>query len=434
MSATGTIKDEISGRTFAVEIGKNVCLNLNAFQSLGALDSLDNDLLRLASYVYAADLAIKRLEREKHMRSISLTVPVANAHAFGRNKEMLEEALTTLTCDNWSLDFTETENIAPASNQKWSSSGNSVLMFSGGLDSFAGAARLLQSEPKTTLVSHVTRNRPVKVAQTELATSIEREFPGKSKHLQIRVSLRNLPFFPFPSDDDREDTQRARSFLFTSLSSIAARLTRTERIVVMAENGQFAIHLPLTEARAGAFSTHTAHPKFLALMQQIVRVLFACKDITITNPFLYVTKGEVVGSIPNALRGDATKSVSCWRASRVPTKYSHCGECVPCICRRVAMEGNGIRTREYERDLLKENIGNLPPDDRGKRNLMDLCQFVSLFAGPNKVNSDLEISYRFPELFDPNIERTKAIAMYRRSSLETLNVFKNYPKLNTLLQ
>ncbi len=48
----------------------------------GAFDSPDSDLLRVAAYLYAADLAIKRHEREQHIRSIAVQVPVVNLHAF----------------------------------------------------------------------------------------------------------------------------------------------------------------------------------------------------------------------------------------------------------------------------------------------------------------------------------------------------------------
>jgi hypothetical protein len=36
------------------------------------------------------------------------------------------------------------------------------------------------------------------------------------------------------------------------------------QLIYIAENGQMAIHLPLTQARIGAFSTHTAHVQNLA--------------------------------------------------------------------------------------------------------------------------------------------------------------------------
>ena len=55
-----------------------------------------------------------------------------------------------------------------------------------------------------------------------------------------------------------ENSQRTRSFLFLVLGALAARRAGHIEIVYLAENGQMAIHLPLTQGRIGAFSTHTA--------------------------------------------------------------------------------------------------------------------------------------------------------------------------------
>jgi len=434
MSTAGQIHDQLSGSKLTLETGRNISLNLEPFAELGVLDSLDDDLVRLAAYVFAGDLAIKRHEREQHLRSITLRVPVVNIQAFERVRKLVEKALMTLSTDNWTIEFVPLLGRAPASNRSWPTKTTSTLLFSGGLDSFAGSLFLLKSEPVITLVSHVSHNRHVKSSQSKLA-KVVREFTGKDiKHLQISVFGRNHGGLTFPTDSDREDTQRTRSFLFTALAAIAARLEGSRRVLVMAENGQFAIHLPLSEARIGSFSTHTAHPKFLAQMQELLRQLFVCDDLEVTNPFVFHTKGEVVGFIPKELRRKIHDSTSCWRAARMATTHTHCGECVPCLCRRIALETHGIKLSEYQRDLLTENIGTLPPDDLGKRNLMDLCQFIMLFGGPHKITSEEQLCYEFPELFDPDLNAAKIIAMYRRFAVEALNIFQKYPKVKVLLK
>jgi hypothetical protein len=116
------------------------------------------------------------------------------------------------------------------------------------------------------------------------------------------------------------------------------------------------------------------------------------------------------------------------------TNHTHCGECVPCLCRRIALETHGIKLPEYQRDLLTENIGGLSPDDLGKRNLVDLCQFITLFGGPHKITSQPQLSYEFPELLDPHLDMVNVIAMYRRFAEEALNVLQAYPKVKVLLK
>jgi hypothetical protein len=100
----------------------------------------------------------------------------------------------------------------------------------------------------------------------------------------------------------------------------------------------------------------------------------------------------------------------------------------------VALDVNGIVLNEYERDLLKEKIGGLKSDDRGKRNLVDLCQFISFFSGPNSISVDQEVCFQFPELFDPNLDATKAISMYRRFAKEALTVFAKYRNVKALMK
>lgn len=64
------------------------------------------------------------------------------------------------------------------------------------------------------------------------------------------------------------------------------------QVVYIAENGQMAIHLPLTQARIGAFSTHTAHPEVLAKAEYFFSEALGL-TFHIRNPYVHQTKGEV---------------------------------------------------------------------------------------------------------------------------------------------
>lgn len=433
MSTEGTATNLLTGDELVLDAGRNIYIDVDAFAQLGALNSLDNDLLRIGAYVYAADLAIKRLEREKHLRSLLVRIPVSNIHAFRHVQAAVEQALTTVSGDNWQLQFKEIPHATPAAGLQWPPRESSTLLFSGGLDSFAGAIDALGRERAVTLISHITHNRPVEEAQTALAETVREFAPDGVTHIQARVHGRNSGGLTFPSDTEREDTQRTRSFLFLLLAAVCARLSRTRRIVLMAENGQFAIHLPLTEARIASFSTHTAHPKFLAEMQEILRAVLICPDIEVTNPFCYLTKGEVVDRIPVKLRPQIEKSASCWRVSRVGGERTHCGECVPCLCRRIALEKHDVKFAEYQTDLFRKDIGALPPANIGKQNLLDICQFISFFDGPNRLKSELEFCIRFPDLFKPHVNRSEAIKMYLRFAAEARAVLMKHKRVRAVL-
>ncbi|MBA4078774.1 MAG: hypothetical protein C0508_27345, partial [Cyanobacteria bacterium PR.023] len=213
-----------------------------------------------------------------------------------------------------------------------------------------------------------------------------------------------------------------RCFVFVVLAALAARRLGHNRIVHLAENGQMAIHLPLSKARIGAFSTHTAHPEFLELVQPILSDLLQ-RNVVIENPFLYKTKGEVVSILTPKHQHVLEKSISCWK--RVMNSKNHCGECIPCIIRRISLEHNNIFLDEYARDLFKVDVANLAADDNGKRNLLELLGFVMDFSS----KSEAELTSTYLELLNPSFDSSKALELYRRFSAETLAVISKYPFL-----
>jgi hypothetical protein len=216
--------------------------------------------------------------------------------------------------------------------------------------------------------------------------------------------------------------------MFLSIASLAARRTGHSKLVMIAENGQLAIHLPLSAARIGAFSTHTAHPQFVHLAGDYFSTLLDF-PLTISNPYLYKTKAEVVSKLARSHRTAIAKAVSCWRGARLGTKSNHCGECVPCLVRRIALEVNGVRLKEYERDLLSEDVAALGPDDEGKRNVVELAEFISAF----RTMAPIDLDMTFPGLFDPQIDRDAAVAMYQRFADEGMKVLSKYPGIAPLL-
>jgi hypothetical protein len=153
--------------------------------------------------------------------------------------------------------------------------------------------------------------------------------------------------------------------------------------------------------------------------------------IRIENPFLYCTKAEAVESVVRSHLGMVEGTVSCWKASRVSGSYHHCGACIPCFIRRIAVEVHGVNLPEYRRDLFTENVGALGADDEGKRNLIEIGEFVKLFE---QQTSQASLEETYPDLVNPHIDGSQAIAMYRRFAAEARAVFDRYPQISTLLR
>ncbi len=402
----------------------NFYSGINGFiRSYKDATSLEKDLFCLASSIFCADLSYKRCEREEFLRDINITIPVVNLHAFERVKDDILMALYLLSNDNWQINFIQKEGT-PEAKFKAQENVGSTLLFSGGLDSLSAAIEYLSKGKRMHLVSHITRNRVTRGVQETLYTTIQKMFGDNVTRDYFYVSGHTAKDFPFPRDKDREESQRTRSFLFLVLAGIITRRKGFKDILMIAENGQLAIHLPLTSARLSSFSTHTAHPEYIIIMEKILSKLLNF-NVKIFNPYLYKTKAQVVSKIVKFYPELVKKSVSCWRGSRITGK-NHCGECVPCLIRRISLESNKLAINEYERDILNEDILHLPEDDLGKRNLIDLLEFIHHFS--NCQNENYIIEY-YPEIVNESFVLKEAIKMYQRFSDEALKVFAKYPKV-----
>ena len=133
----------------------------------------------------------------------------------------------------------------------------------------------------------------------------------------------------------KEYTQRTRSFLYASLAFAVARAYGLERLRFY-ENGVVSLNLPISEQVIGARATRTTHPQvlngFAKLFGQIIGSQFA-----VENPFLWLTKGEVVDVIGDAGCADLIKhSASCTHTLDQTRLHTHCGRCSQCISRRFA--------------------------------------------------------------------------------------------------
>ncbi|MGA2729709.1 MAG: hypothetical protein ABSE96_18025 [Terracidiphilus sp.] len=150
-------------------------------------------------------------------------------------------------------------------------------------------------------------NRQTTTAQSTLYQMLSKK-GCKLTHHSFFVSARDKDSF----EHAIENSQRTRSFLFLTLAAITANRLGRREIVVIAENGQMAIHLPLSSARIAAFSTHTAHPDVLAEMQLYLRGAFGI-DFVIQNPY---------GRFVDYREGMGRRNVPCSSHSRARSSAS----------------------------------------------------------------------------------------------------------------
>lgn len=401
-------QDVISG---AVDFQKN----------FGAPTSLELDLLLIAASVFSVDRGTPRGEREDFARRLEISIPVVNTGRLQPLATAVEDVLRLLSNDYWRIDLRQQDGSTETFSDVKKQDGQ-VLLFSGGLDSFAAAIEF--GNAPLALVSHITRGRQTRNVQERLAGMLADS--GRSlPHYQLFVSSRDVPSF----DHDIEGSQRTRSFMFLILAALVARRLGRHDLLMIAENGQMAIHLPLSTARIGAFSTHTAHPDVLDSMQSIISTALA-GTYRISNPYVSLTKAEVVERVWTTLRDAVPVTSSCWRNARLPEGVTHCGECVPCMIRRVAIETHGDDPTPYARDSFAQNFSAMDADDEARRNIADLCEFSRKFENM----SDTDLIDEWPELYSSNINRATTITMYRRAAQQTRAVLSKYPGLAAALQ
>lgn len=314
------------------------------------------DFLRFAAAVYCADRLSER--PGTWTRAISLDFPVRGIDTWLSALDDLSAALAFLSGDEWRLSLratTEPGSSVAASNQ----SVDAVCLFSGGLDSFAGALDLLADGKTLCLVAHYEGGQAPK-AQEHLARRLAQRF-GQNRIVLRRLFLRPAPpaagqTRPLP--ETRESSTRSRSLLFLAAGLVVAAGYGGEVPLFIPENGFIGINVPLTEARSGSLSTRTTHPHFIDLLCTCISRLGMTN--TVVNPFRVMTKGEILANSNDreALAALARETVSCAHPEApryAQREQGNCGYCFPCLIRRAAMHHVGLDDpADYAFDALHE--------------------------------------------------------------------------------
>lgn len=416
---------EDGGADFVLDTTTNLVTGEADFSAtFGPVTSLERDLLRLASATLAADRATQRGPLESNSRRIEMFIPVVNIGRLQPVVADLQLLLRTLSRDSWRIVLRQVDGLLTQDAVLATPIG-STLLFSGGLDSLSGAVELTPREP-IHLFSHRTGNPRTDSAQRQLKAML-RNSGFAFGDTALRISSRSEPSAGFVHD--AEGTQRSRSFTFIVAAALVARRTGYFAQIYVAENGQLATHLPLTQGRIGSNSTHTADPSALAAADSILERVFGAR-IPMVNPFLAETKAEVVARVASQLPASLPIAISCWSASHLPAGANHCGVCVPCLIRRVAIESSLPDSTRYARDIFTEDFSLLGEDDLGRRNLSDFAEFIAMTG----TLSNQEYYDEWPELHnDPGVADA-VIAMYRRFSAEAHAILGSYPGMAPLVQ
>ena len=303
------------------------------------------DLLEIASYVFAADTATRRgtewtndSTTEAWERDFSFVIPVRDEAFWNsdQTKELLIELLNFLSNDKYQFKFTHLKTDRPIQDyfefgdeRDWAFSGaDRVLMFSGGLDSLAGAIETANNGEKLIFVSH----RPVSTLdhrQRQLVHEFRNKYSNPLVHIPVWINKAGRL--------SREHTQRTRSFLYSALGTLIAESTQSNGVRFF-ENGVVSLNLPVADEVQRARASRTTHPRSLSLFTELYGLVTG-REFVVDNPFIFKTKAEVVSTIVKRDGGSLIQhTCSCAHTGHFQSKTQwHCGTCSQCIDRRIAI-------------------------------------------------------------------------------------------------
>jgi 7-cyano-7-deazaguanine synthase in queuosine biosynthesis len=335
------------------------------------------DLLEVAAALYVADTSIGRGQTDVYgrdwQRSIHFILPVRRVRKWRKVASQLSELVTYLSGDaSITFDFRRHKQNEkgqryfefPASARGFQGA-DRIVLFSGGLDSFAGAVSVLSSGKVPLLISH--RSSPTRTQLQESLPERLRQKTGKRLPLIYAWITRK-------GAEAIDNTQRLRSFLYMSLAAIVANELKIEKIFYC-ENGMTTFNLPLSEQRVGSRSTRTTHPRVISLFSSFIEQLLRTK-LVFDNPFLLKTKTEVIARLVElGYESLIAQTLSCTRTFAVEKTKRHCGVCIQCLTRRFAVVAADVESHDpvddYVKDIFRDRLAK--GEERG--NAIDWLNF-----------------------------------------------------------
>ncbi len=323
------------------------------------------DLVRIARAVYVADRkALRRGGDDGWTRNLCLSVPLSEADPWSDRTVtgLLRDLLATLTGDRWDVVFRSGARAYPSQTRltdNWQAA--DVALLSGGLDSTSFAADLAMRMGADVLFV-MFYDPKMKQPQQHVLHEIHALSRRPIHRRQISQTV-------LGSGSPLEPSSRSRGLLYMA-AAVYAAAAHGARTVLVPENGQLAINLPLTASRAAACSTRSVHPHTLSLFNDLI--LRIGGEISVMNPLVGCTKGEVClrGRDAGLSAGVLYSTVSC---SHPPVKRRgrapyHCGYCYPCLVRRAGL----LRALHDDRTQYQYNPWNMTYKDARTEDLRAL--------------------------------------------------------------
>jgi 7-cyano-7-deazaguanine synthase in queuosine biosynthesis len=392
----------------------NITLRIEDVHSklFSSVPSRFHDLLEIATYVYSADQVIRRGADDVDTfgdgwrRDLHFVVPVRDPDFWSsaQVQDTLCSTLGFLSDDQYRFDFVKLDQEHPFQQylqfddtQQVYGKPEQVVMFSGGLDSLAGAIdEVVNQKRRVLLVTHKSTSKLNKRHRTLEQMLAEKAGDNVPHRISVRVHK--------AKELNHEYTQRSRSFLYVSIGATIARMLNLKSVRFY-ENGVISLNLPVCAQVVGGRATRTTHPRVMKGFQDLLS-LVAGEPFTVENPYIWKTKADVVKIITDAGCHDLIKhSMTCTHTWEMTNQHTHCGGCSQCIDRRFAIlaakadqhdpvEHYKVDVFTQSRDKGEDKIMAAAYLERANqvKNLTDVTQFISSYPDVGRVLKYLNYS------------------------------------------
>jgi 7-cyano-7-deazaguanine synthase in queuosine biosynthesis len=367
---------------------KNITIQLPRFvRQAFRLPDRVLDLLEIAGYLYAADRLISRGSRsavEYHgwARQLHFIIKVRDFNFWNNPavQNKLAEALVFMTGDKeYKFTFQPGHSTPPTGlfddpGIVLPEEGDvSVMLFSGGLDSLAGAIELLESSKDVVcLVSHQSGQPGTIKTQNSLFAALKEIYHDRVRHYRFKCSLVST------LNKAVEETQRTRAFIYTSIAYAIASSQHQTGFYVH-ENGVTSINFVRRQDGINARTSRTTHPQTLASLQDLFSLVQGSKA-QITTPFLFKTKSDIFRSLSAHNSENLIPSaVSCSKTFLNRKQASHCGGCFQCVDRRIASYAADLEKVD-ESGIYDHNFITEANNAEQKTCLIDYISQAKIFA------------------------------------------------------
>ena len=322
------------------------------------------DLIDIATYVFTADRITSRGGKvaqgmgKEWRRTLKFNIAVRDPAHWAQPELVLamRDVLGFMSEDNFDFEFTRLEHAPdpqayfPFSDDAVASGASApVVLFSGGLNSLAGALEELASDRKRVILVTHQSSKLMTGYQNNLVDILNEKFPHQLLYFPVKKHLTNGLLAT-------EGSQRTRTFFFSAIAGAVAAILGAPGIRFY-ENGIMSLNLPISAQVVGTAATRSTHPCTLAEMALFLEAAIA-GPCFVDNPFIFKTKADVMKIIEQHGQLDLIeKAISCTEVRKRVKGCNHCGGCVQCLHRRFGVLAAGLGkhdpAKKYALDLFQ---------------------------------------------------------------------------------